>query len=652
MTLATTISRTSYPGTGSTGPFAFPFLINIETDLLVTKRSATGVETVLVWPADFTVTGVKNASGAITLTVAPVSGETVTIRRNPPLTQATSIRNQGSYFPATVEDTFDRLEMQLQSLADSVSRCAKLKESLAGAPSLTELEPTLGYAVTGTGTGFTMSPISSGAVALPGAGRTTTTLSAYLANNSVFAVLDFAPVGVNITTGVNDATSAILAADAAAAVLGGDVWFPSGILKHSQNLVVKRRWLGIPSDGSSPTGLGTILKPTAAVTKCIDLRSQGFIDGFYLDGVNTTGATGLDVGSALLVTQVRCSNTRIFRFLGVGARGMKVAQCVTGHFQDVYCDNNYINCHTTSGGTPTDTVWLNCQFREATTKGVWLESGYGLRFIKPLFEANGEEGLYLQNIGLTLTEITIDDAWYELNWTSVASGVARHAKYNCFVDGSNGPGGTIRFAHLCAKFLESATEARCMHITNCQGYADFNTKCNNEAGQILLDGTTQATFTAWNPQNGPYLTTVTDNTGVVGAIYNVQSHVQDNIEAAWSTYTPTVTGSGTMTIAALSISKAAYKIIGKTCTVALVMSFTTGVAGGQQVNITLPTNVRSKDAIVTNICLIADGATTVGYVFANGVQPTSSLSVGRGDLANWTLGTLRQVNTVFTFELF
>lgn len=651
MTLPAGPSRVSYPGTGSTGPFAFPFKIFAETDLLVTRRSSLGVETTHVWPADFTVSGVGNSSGTVTTTTAVAVGDQLFVRRKPALTQPTSIRNQGAYFPATIEDEFDRLTMQLQSLSDSLDRSVKLKESIAGGASLTELDPTNGYAIVGTGTGFTMAPISSGAVALPGAGRTTTTLSAYLANNSVFNIADFAPVGVVINTGVNDATSTILAADAAANVAGGDVVFGVGIFKTTQNLVVKRRWLGVPSDGTV-TGFGTILKPTAAVTKCIDLRSQGFIDGFYLDGVNTNAATGLDVGSALLVTQVRASNTRIWRFLGVGARGMKIAQCVTGHFQDVYCDNNYINCHTTSGGTPTDTLWLNCQFREATTKGVWLESGYGLRFIKPLFEANGEEGLYLQNVGLTLTEITIDDAWYELNWNSVAAGPARHAKYNCFVDGANGPGGTIRFSHLCAKFLESATEARCMHITNCQGYADFNTKCSNEAGQILLDGTTQATFTAWNPQNGPYLTTVVDNTGVPGAVYNVQSHVQDIIESAWPTWVPVVTGSGAMTIAALSIAKAAYKIIGKTCTVSLVMSFTTGVAGGQQVNITLPAGVRSKDAIATNICLIADGVTVVGYIFANGVQPTSSLSVGRGDLANWTLGALRQVNTVFTFELF
>lgn len=48
--------------------------------------------------------------------------------------------------------------------------------------------------------------------ALPGQGRTVATLSAYLANNAVANVLDYAPVGVVINTGANSAASAFQAA--------------------------------------------------------------------------------------------------------------------------------------------------------------------------------------------------------------------------------------------------------------------------------------------------------------------------------------------------------------------------------------------------------------------------------------------------------
>lgn len=226
MTLSTTLSRVTYPGTGSVGPFAYTFKIFTEADLLITKRSLIGGETNLIWPLDFTVTGVANGSGTITLNTALLAGETLTIRRKPANTQPMSIRNQGAYFPATIEDEFDRMAMQILALQDSADRSLKLKESIAGG-SFTELEPTAGQVVTGTGTGFTMSTLAStGVVALPGAGRTVTTLSAYLANNAVFAVADYFPAGYVL--GTSDTTPSIQAAYNQAKISGGTVLLPLG----------------------------------------------------------------------------------------------------------------------------------------------------------------------------------------------------------------------------------------------------------------------------------------------------------------------------------------------------------------------------------------------------------------------------------------
>lgn len=231
MTLSTLVSRVSYPGAGSTGPFAIPFKFfgtgptpNTAPHLLVTKRSAIGVETTLTVTTDYTVTGAGDATGTLTLIVALAAGETLVIRRKPPLDQPMSIRNQGAYFPATIEDEDDRLVMQLQDLQDQLNRSIKLKETIAGGPTLVELDPTNGYAVTGTGSGFTMSPISAGAVALPGEGRTTTTLSAYLANNALYNPMDYSAVGNGAAA---DAAAVALTASKAA-LTNGILILPAG----------------------------------------------------------------------------------------------------------------------------------------------------------------------------------------------------------------------------------------------------------------------------------------------------------------------------------------------------------------------------------------------------------------------------------------
>lgn len=224
MTIASTVSRATFPGAGSTGPFAYPFKINVETDLRVIKRPATGSDVTLNWPTDFTVTGVGNAAGGnVTLTTALAVGETIVIRRKPPLTQATSIRNQGPFFASVHEDEFDRLVMQLQGLQDEVDRSFKLAESLnSGSYNLLLPNPDAGKVVTGTGTGFTMSTLDASAVALPGESRTVSTLSAFLFNNRVFNVLDYgAP-----TNGSTDATAAFTLTDARAALFGGIMFIP------------------------------------------------------------------------------------------------------------------------------------------------------------------------------------------------------------------------------------------------------------------------------------------------------------------------------------------------------------------------------------------------------------------------------------------
>lgn len=181
---------------------------------------------------DYSVAGVGDASGTITLTVALGASESIFIRRKLPLDQPMSIRNQGAYFPATIEDELDRVAMQMQSIQDQLDRSLRLKETLTPTALLTELEPTTGKVVTGTGTGFSMTSLDASAVSLPGAGRTVTTLSAYLLNNAVFNARDYGAIGAG------DLTTAINACMTAAGLVNSKVEIPGGYTYNCTGTIV------------------------------------------------------------------------------------------------------------------------------------------------------------------------------------------------------------------------------------------------------------------------------------------------------------------------------------------------------------------------------------------------------------------------------
>lgn len=125
MTMSTTTSRMSaYNGNGVTTAFAYTFKIADEDELVVSLYvTATEVETPQTISTHYTVSGVGAASGGnVTMLVAPPTGTQVRIRRSTPLTQPTSIRNQGDFAPETHEDVFDRLTRQIQELQDQINR--------------------------------------------------------------------------------------------------------------------------------------------------------------------------------------------------------------------------------------------------------------------------------------------------------------------------------------------------------------------------------------------------------------------------------------------------------------------------------------------------------------------------------------------------
>lgn len=132
MTISSTSHRMDYTGNGATSSYSYNFRIFSDTDLLVTKRDTSDIETTLVLNTDYTVSGAGDSNGSITLTTALALNNHLTIRRVRPLTQGTDIRNQGDFYPEIHEDAFDHFVMIDQQQQEEIDRAIRLPETVTG----------------------------------------------------------------------------------------------------------------------------------------------------------------------------------------------------------------------------------------------------------------------------------------------------------------------------------------------------------------------------------------------------------------------------------------------------------------------------------------------------------------------------------------
>lgn len=217
MSVASLTNRTNYSGTGTVGPFPFLFRVQSASDLLVIRRSVTGVESTLVKDSQYTIAGVGAASGSVTLITALAVGEELALIRSPALTQPISIRNQGTYFPATIEDEFDRLIMQMQAINDAADRAVHMSPSYDPGDYSPEIAPGADDEVLAWSAGELVNRSLPNGVVL----------------DAVYNILDYGGVG----TGLADDSVAINALAALIPAAGGTILFPPGTYKLSTNTV-------------------------------------------------------------------------------------------------------------------------------------------------------------------------------------------------------------------------------------------------------------------------------------------------------------------------------------------------------------------------------------------------------------------------------
>lgn len=135
--ISSTTARDTYTGNGAVDTYAFSFRITNKNQIeVVVRNTATPpVETVLTVDTDYTVSGVREASGSIALVNSGQawldsdgdlrSGYRLTIRLDEPNKQETDFRNQGTYYPDSHENSADHLVRCALSLQDQVSRSIK-----------------------------------------------------------------------------------------------------------------------------------------------------------------------------------------------------------------------------------------------------------------------------------------------------------------------------------------------------------------------------------------------------------------------------------------------------------------------------------------------------------------------------------------------
>lgn len=127
-----------FDGNDAATSFPFDFKIFADSDLRVVLRDALTAEYLLTLDVDYSVSmnPDQNADpgGTITypLSGSPLAtGERLTVTTDLELSQQTVFTNLGKFFPATVEDTFDRITMLLRQIQAESVRAIRVPVSLS-----------------------------------------------------------------------------------------------------------------------------------------------------------------------------------------------------------------------------------------------------------------------------------------------------------------------------------------------------------------------------------------------------------------------------------------------------------------------------------------------------------------------------------------
>jgi hypothetical protein len=139
VTVSTEVNKNVYVGDGVTVSFAVSFPILDETHLAVEIKDVNGVITEKVIITDYTVNGTGNdtgrtnySSGNVVFGTAPLSTDTVTIKRSIPILQETDYVENDTFPAESHEEALDKLTMIAQQQGEESDRTLKIDSSVTG----------------------------------------------------------------------------------------------------------------------------------------------------------------------------------------------------------------------------------------------------------------------------------------------------------------------------------------------------------------------------------------------------------------------------------------------------------------------------------------------------------------------------------------
>lgn len=194
-------------GDGSTVAFTYGFLIDADTELVVTVRNtSTEVLTIKTLTTDYSVAGAGNVSGGtVTFVTAPTATEQVAFTRAVPLVQGLDLQNRGVVSPSLLEQKYDDLYRVAQDNAEALGRAVKV--DIFNVVDVDQLTANL----------TVLAGISANVTTVAGIADNVTTVADNTANINQVAA-DTIPINAASANATSAASSAAAAAASAAAV--------------------------------------------------------------------------------------------------------------------------------------------------------------------------------------------------------------------------------------------------------------------------------------------------------------------------------------------------------------------------------------------------------------------------------------------------